>query len=160
VPAGKSRVALALTLEPGWHVYWVYAGDSGEPPALEWSAPTGFSIGPMQYPVRSRLPLGPLMDYGYEGTAVFPFYLSTSSQIPLGNAGFKAHVRWLAWRRREKVDAYVESCAFTKQPSIVLRTQCKAGVQIDRTARGLADTRRLRRSDNESDFILRGASPV
>ena len=28
---GSSRVALALTLEPGWHVYWVYAGDSGEP---------------------------------------------------------------------------------------------------------------------------------
>jgi thiol:disulfide interchange protein DsbD len=29
-PARKSRVALALTLEPGWHVYWVYAGNSGE----------------------------------------------------------------------------------------------------------------------------------
>jgi thiol:disulfide interchange protein DsbD len=28
---------LALTLEPGWHVYWLYAGDSGEPPAVEWS---------------------------------------------------------------------------------------------------------------------------
>ena len=31
-PGGSSRVALALTLEPGWHVYWVYAGDSASPP--------------------------------------------------------------------------------------------------------------------------------
>ncbi len=97
-PGGRSRVALALTLEPGWHVYWVYAGDSGEPPSVEWSVPSGISVGPMQYPAPSRLPLGPLMDYGYEGTAVFPFDLSTSSQIPLGTADPKAHVRWLVCR--------------------------------------------------------------
>ncbi|WP_251106536.1 protein-disulfide reductase DsbD family protein [Alloacidobacterium dinghuense] len=97
-PGGRSRVALALTLEPGWHVYWVYAGDSGEPPQVQWSVPSGFSIGPMQYPAPSRLPLGPLMDYGYEGTAVFPFNVSTSPQAPLGNADLKAHVRWLVCR--------------------------------------------------------------
>ena len=94
----RSRVALALTLEPGWHVYWVYAGDSGEPPQVEWTAPLGISVGPMQYPVPSRLPLGPLMDYGYEGIAVFPFNLTASSQVPLGTADLKAHVRWLVCR--------------------------------------------------------------
>ena len=97
-PGGSSRVALALTLEPGWHVYWVYAGDSGEPPTVKWSAPSGFSVGPMQYPAPSRLPLGPLMDYGYEGTAVFPFDLSTLPQTSLGIAGLKAHVQWLVCR--------------------------------------------------------------
>jgi thiol:disulfide interchange protein len=97
-PGGKSRVALALMPEPGWHVYWFYAGDSGEPPVVAWSVPTGLSLGPMQYPAPSRLPLGPLMDYGYEGTAVFPFDLSTSPQTPLGSVGLKAHVRWLVCR--------------------------------------------------------------
>jgi thiol:disulfide interchange protein len=97
-PGNKSRVALALMLEPGWHVYWVYAGDSGEPPVVEWSAPMGLSVGPMQYPAPSRLPLGPLMDYGYEGTAIFPFDLSTSPQTLLGNVDLKAHVRWLVCR--------------------------------------------------------------
>jgi DsbC/DsbD-like thiol-disulfide interchange protein len=43
-PGNKSRVALALTLEPGWHVYWVYAGDSGEPPSVKWSVPSGFPL--------------------------------------------------------------------------------------------------------------------
>jgi thiol:disulfide interchange protein len=97
-PGGKGRVALALTLEPGWHVYWVYAGDSGEPPSVKWSVPWGFSVGSMQYPAASRLPLGPLMDYGYKGTAVFPFDLSTSPQTPLGKADLKAHVQWLVCR--------------------------------------------------------------
>ena len=97
-PGGRSRVALALTLDPGWHVYWVYAGDSGEPPSVKWSVPWGFSVGSMQYPSPSRLPLGPLMDYGYEGKAVFPFDLSTSPQTPLGKADLKAHVQWLVCR--------------------------------------------------------------
>jgi DsbC/DsbD-like thiol-disulfide interchange protein len=97
-PGGRSRVALALTLEAGRHVYWVYAGDSGEPPTVKWSVPAGFSVGQMQYAVPSRLTLGPLMDYGYEGKAVFPFDLSTSAQTPLGIADMRAHVQWLVCR--------------------------------------------------------------
>ena len=77
-PGGTSHVALSLTLELGWHVYWVYAGDSGEAPSVAWSSPQGIVLGPMQYPAPSRLPLGPLMDYGYEGTAIFPFSLTAS----------------------------------------------------------------------------------
>jgi DsbC/DsbD-like thiol-disulfide interchange protein len=93
-----SRVALSLTLESGWHVYWVYAGDSGEPPKVTWSLPQGITVGPMQYPAPSRLPLGPLMDFGYEGRAVFPFTLSTSQELALGDAKLKAHVQWLVCR--------------------------------------------------------------
>ena len=53
----KSRVALSLTLEPGWHVYWGYAGDAGEPPAVMWSLPHGVAVGPMQYPAPLVVPL-------------------------------------------------------------------------------------------------------
>jgi thiol:disulfide interchange protein DsbD len=35
------------------------------------------------------------MDYGYEGTAVFPFDVTASSQVSLGVVGLKAHVHWL-----------------------------------------------------------------
>jgi DsbC/DsbD-like thiol-disulfide interchange protein len=45
-PGSASRVALQLTLEPGWHVYWAYAGDSGEPPRVTWSLPPGITVGP------------------------------------------------------------------------------------------------------------------
>lgn len=99
ITAGStSHVALSLTLEPGWHVYWVYAGDSGEPPLVTWSVPQGITVGPMQYPAPSRLPLGPLMDYGYEGVGVFPFDLAASHQLALGNIKLTAHVQWLVCR--------------------------------------------------------------
>ena len=97
-PGGSENIALSLTLDPGWHVYWVYAGDSGEPPEVMWSLPEGITVGPMQYPAPSRLPLGPLMDYGYEGRAVFPFDISASEHLTVGDEKLRAHVRWLVCR--------------------------------------------------------------
>jgi len=63
-------VALSLTMEQGWHVYWVNADDAGEPPRVQWMPVEGLAIGPMQFPMPSRLPVGPMMDYGYEGVAI------------------------------------------------------------------------------------------
>jgi thiol:disulfide interchange protein DsbD len=97
-PGTTNRVALSLTLEPGWHVYWVYAGDAGEPPAVMWLLPQGVAVGPMQYPAPSRLPVGPLMDYGYQRVAVFPFDLMASQNLKPGNAKLTAHVQWLVCR--------------------------------------------------------------
>ena len=71
-PGGTLQAGLVLTMEEKWHVYWVNAGDSGEPPHIKWTLPTGLSAGPILFPPPSRLPLGPLMDFGYENTAAFP----------------------------------------------------------------------------------------
>jgi DsbC/DsbD-like thiol-disulfide interchange protein len=54
-PGSASHVALSLTMEAGWHVYWQYAGDSGEAATVSWSAPQGITLGLMQYPAPSRL---------------------------------------------------------------------------------------------------------
>src|SRR5260370_9588178 len=106
--ADPARIALVLQLEPGWHVYWIDAGDSGEPASVQWELPEGVTIGKMQFPVPKRLPLGPLMDYGYEGTAVFPFdFHEENDQLAgdsrrMGTNGhathLAAHVRWLVCR--------------------------------------------------------------
>src|ERR1700723_768291 len=71
-PGGTLQVGLVLTLEEHWHVYWINAGDSGEPPKITWTLPEGITAGPMLFPIPSRLPLGPLMDFGYEDEAAFP----------------------------------------------------------------------------------------
>ena len=106
-PNGSSMIALILQLEAGWHVYWVNAGDAGEPPSAEWVTPPGVSVGPMQFLTPRRLPVGSLMDYGYEGTAVFPFALQVHGLTPVAGASARtkhpethvqAHVRWLVCR--------------------------------------------------------------
>ena len=107
MPGASISIALALQLEPGWHVYWIEAGDSGEAPSVDWVLPAGVTIDKMQFPTPKRLPLGPLMDYGYEGTAVFPFdlHLSQNLQAVASTRAeasralhLGAHVRWLVCR--------------------------------------------------------------
>src|ERR1700733_8924331 len=71
-PGGPLHVGLVLALEEHWHVYWINAGDSGEPPKIPWTLPEGITAGPMQFPAPSRLPLGPLMDFGYEDEVALP----------------------------------------------------------------------------------------
>jgi thiol:disulfide interchange protein DsbD len=88
-------------LEPGWHVYWVNAGDSGEPPRVQWTLPDGMVADPMLFPIPRRLPLGPLMDFGYEGTAAFPIRVRVTKPAAAG-AEQKVHVQakvdWLVCR--------------------------------------------------------------
>ena len=94
-PGGTQTVGLALTMEPHWHVYWTNPGDSGEPPRIVWKLPTGITAGPMQFPIPRRLPLGPLMDFGYEGQVAFPVTISAAPTVKPGPVHLDAQVRWL-----------------------------------------------------------------
>jgi thiol:disulfide interchange protein/DsbC/DsbD-like thiol-disulfide interchange protein len=98
-PGGKSLIGLHFTLDKGWHVYWVNAGDSGEPPSIKWTLPAGVTVGAMQFPSPRRLPLGPLMDFGYEDEVLFPMTLSADSSLKApSTAPLAAHVNWLVCR--------------------------------------------------------------
>lgn len=98
VPGQPFHAGLYFKLEPQWHVYWVNAGDSGEPPRIQWQLPAGISAGPMQYPTPKRLPLGPLMDYGYEGEVLFPMAMQTTPDLKTGEVHLSAKVDWLVCR--------------------------------------------------------------
>lgn len=94
-PGGKLEIGLVLTLEEHWHVYWINAGDSGEPPRIRWTLPKGFATGPMRFPPPGRIPYGPLMDYGYEDQVAFPVELTAERSVKPGKAHLDAHVSWL-----------------------------------------------------------------
>ncbi len=93
-----AHAGLYFKLEPGWHVYWKNAGDSGEPPRMKWTLPDGIKAGPLQFPVPKRLPLGPLMDFGYEDEVLFPFELKVAPSAASGPAVLHAKVDWLVCR--------------------------------------------------------------
>jgi thiol:disulfide interchange protein DsbD len=94
----SSNAGLYFKLEPGWHVYWQNAGDSGEPPHIQWTLPNGITAGEMQFPAPSRLPLGPLMDFGYENEVLFPFSLDVANSAKPGPLALHAKVNWLVCR--------------------------------------------------------------
>ncbi|HTX75088.1 MAG TPA: protein-disulfide reductase DsbD domain-containing protein [Terracidiphilus sp.] len=93
-----TSAGLYFKLEQGWHVYWKNAGDSGEPPRIRWTLPAGITAGPLEFPPPARLPLGPLMDFGYENEVLFPFTLTADSSAATGPATLHAHVNWLVCR--------------------------------------------------------------
>ncbi len=98
-PGQSFTAGLDFKLEPHWHVYWLNAGDSGEPPRLSWTLPAGITAGPMQFPTPKRLPLGPLMDFGYEDEVVFPVEMHVAPSVPTGKpAVLTAKVDWLVCR--------------------------------------------------------------
>jgi thiol:disulfide interchange protein len=93
-----AKAGLYFKLELGWHIYWKNAGDSGEPPHIKWTLPQGITVGPLQFPAPERLPLGPLMDFGYEDEVLFPFTVTAGASAKPGPATLHAHVDWLVCR--------------------------------------------------------------
>ncbi|MEO6922840.1 MAG: protein-disulfide reductase DsbD domain-containing protein, partial [Bryocella sp.] len=92
---GTVQAGLVMSLEEHWHVYWVNPGDVGEPPTIKWTIPKGITVGAMRYPAPSRLPLGPLMDYGYEDQVAYPIEITASPSLKPGKVHLDAHVAWL-----------------------------------------------------------------
>ncbi len=91
----SAQAGLYFKLDPGWHIYWKNAGDAGEPPRIRWTLPDGVTASDLLFPAPSRLPLGPLMDYGYENEVLFPFTLSVAKSARPGPAQLQAKVSWL-----------------------------------------------------------------
>lgn len=55
VAAGEAfDVAVKFTIDKGWHIYWMNAGDAGLPPKVEWMLPDGFSAGELRFPIPKR----------------------------------------------------------------------------------------------------------
>ena len=65
-PGRPFQVGLRMKLKRGWHTYWKQPGDAGMPLRIEWTLPSGFRPGPIEWPVPERIPTSGLMSYGYE----------------------------------------------------------------------------------------------
>ncbi|HUV95911.1 MAG TPA: thioredoxin family protein [Acidobacteriaceae bacterium] len=87
---------LHFVLDPGWHIYWINAGDAGEPPRVDWQLPAGITAGDLQFPAPARLPLGPLMDFGYQHEVLLPIPMRADASLRAGTkAILRGHLHFL-----------------------------------------------------------------
>lgn len=75
-------VGIEQSIAPEWHTYWKNPGDSGAAPRQNWQLPEGFTIGEIQWPVPSRIPYPPLLNFGYSGNIMLMQKLTAPAQIP------------------------------------------------------------------------------
>src|SRR5215467_10902758 len=100
VRAGQETlIGVHFVLEPGWHIYWVNPGDSGQPPAFNWQLPAGFSAGEIQWPRPERMQNTPqLADYGYHGDVLLAVPLRVPASARPGAAVITLDAKWLICR--------------------------------------------------------------
>jgi thiol:disulfide interchange protein DsbD len=83
-PGQTLHVALHQRIAPGWHTYWRNPGDAGEPPQIGWTLPQGWRAGEIVWPMPTRLPVGPLMDYGFQGEVWLPVPITAPASAVVG----------------------------------------------------------------------------
>jgi thiol:disulfide interchange protein DsbD len=94
-PGKSAWLGLKLEHIPHWHTYWKNAGDSGLPTTLSWTLPDGVTAGDIDWPVPAKLPIGPLLNYGYEGTVLLPVPLTLTQPIAGDTLKVKLRADWL-----------------------------------------------------------------
>lgn len=88
-------LGLAIQHQPHWHTYWKNPGDSGLPTTLNWQLPAGFEAGEVMWPTPQRLPIGPLVNFGYEGQLLLPVKLVVPADFRGDTLPVKLHAEWL-----------------------------------------------------------------
>jgi thiol:disulfide interchange protein DsbD len=94
-PGKPVSVGLKLRMADHWHTYWKNPGDSGLPTRIQWLLPQGWKAGEIQWPYPKPLPVGPLMNYGYEDEVVLLSELTPPADAKPGSYPIKAKAEWL-----------------------------------------------------------------
>ena len=99
ISAPKDRgiiwVGLHQKLQPNWHTYWRYAGDSGLPTQLKWGKFKNVEVGKIHWPLPDIIKVGPLVNYGYENETLLLIPLTVKKKGPIN---LKAVAEWLVCR--------------------------------------------------------------
>ena len=84
-PGDELLVGFKFSLSPGWHTYWVNPGDAGEGASIKWNLPRDVKASNILWPGPERIPVEPLMTFGYEDEVVLltKIYTSKNTDIPL-----------------------------------------------------------------------------
>ncbi|MEW6497242.1 MAG: thioredoxin family protein [Cyanobacteriota bacterium] len=109
-PGTPFWVGLQFKTSPGWHTYWRNPGDSGSPTQVDWTLPSGFNAGNLVYPYPERMPIGPLMNFGYKGENLLLTEITPPANFPTTQpVTLQAKASWLVC----EVECVPEEASFT-----------------------------------------------
>ena len=125
-PGSDLQLGVHFILEPGWHIYWINPGDSGQPPSLKWQLPHDFSAGEIQWPQPERMQSSAeVTDYGYHDDVLLMVPIHAPPVInneQLRGLRFAVEVKWLACREvcipeHADLELFLRSGAIKENPA-------------------------------------------
>ena len=94
-PGSTITAGIELTMEKGWHTYWLNPGAAGLPTSVKWTLPKGMTAGEIQWPVPEKFKSLGATGYGYHNKTVLLVPLTIAADAPLGQAELTGKVSWL-----------------------------------------------------------------
>jgi thiol:disulfide interchange protein len=94
-PGKPLWLGLKIEHQPHWHTYWKNPGDSGLPTTLQWTLPSGVQAADITWPTPKRLPIGPLMNYGYENMLLLPVAVTVPTGFNASTLDIQLRADWL-----------------------------------------------------------------
>ena len=125
-PGANLQLGIHFILEPGWHIYWINPGDSGQPPSFKWQLPPGFSAGEIQWPRPERMQSSAeLADYGYRDETLLMVPIHAPQFIDneqLRGLRFAVEAKWLVCREvcipeHATLELFLHSGAIKESPA-------------------------------------------
>ncbi len=99
VKAGESfNLGVLMEIDPGWHVYWKYPGDTGLPTRVQFEVPDGISVGELNWPIPAAYHKSDGgIDFGYENSLLLWTNIDVASDAKLNsNVDINAKVSWIS----------------------------------------------------------------
>jgi len=95
-PGEPFWIAVHQRITPGWHTYWRNPGDSGEPLTITWSLPPAFVADEIGWPVPERIPVGPVVSFGFSNEVLLPIRVTPPASLEVGQRiDLRAQASWL-----------------------------------------------------------------
>ena len=86
-------IGIRLTLEEGYHSYWLNPGDSGFAPTARWQLPKGWKAGPLEFQVPDRITWAGTTVFGYEHETILLAEITPPSSAQ--STTLKADLGWM-----------------------------------------------------------------
>ena len=80
-PGDELLVGVKFRLEKDWHTYWKNPGDAGEGATIKWNLSKGLSASNILWPGPERIPVDPLMTFGYNDEVVLLTKISSDEEV-------------------------------------------------------------------------------
>ena len=80
-PGDELLVGVKFKLEKDWHTYWKNPGDAGEGATIKWNLPKGLSASNILWPGPERIPVDPLMTFGYNDEVVLLTKIASDGKV-------------------------------------------------------------------------------